>query len=175
MNHCYTHSQTHAFGLTPPCQHFDLEHHQPLCFTGAYWKPQLSSSLQHHSKFFIPQTTNFRKWWCDRVAQSAPNLDILLCNNFQDTRSIVIGTTSTPWTPPVVWWALLLPFHHNTHSSWYFPETHTIFKTIFSSTKAARRTGELPFLTPQYQLQHSRESNRELVANLLCGYWAGDK
>lgn len=77
MNHCYTQIQTHAFGLTPPCQHFDPEYHQPLCFIGSHSWVELHSPAPHLSM-------NFRNWCCDKVTQNVPNLDIMLNNNFQE-------------------------------------------------------------------------------------------
>lgn len=52
---------------------------------------------------------------------------------------------------------------------------HELCQTDFGSVKAARKEMELPLFASQYQLHHSRESNGELIANLLCGERAGDK
>lgn len=104
LNESLLHSDSNpCLGLTPPHQHFDPEYHQPLCFTGAHWRPQLSWAPLYSTTL---SSSSPRQWILGSgdvtVTQNVPSLDILLCNNFQDARSIVMGTTSTPWTPTLV-------------------------------------------------------------------------
>lgn len=98
LNESVLHSDSNPYlWSNSSSQHFDPEHHQPLCFTRAYWKPQLSwaalssTTISCSSLRWILGTDDVTEWHKIFPVQTSCYVTTL-----KMSCSIVMGTTRYP-------------------------------------------------------------------------------